>query len=364
VEFVRSALDAILGPDDAELYPVSARRGDGLEPLRARLTGLASGEREGLLLRSVAGVGRTIAVSGAQAARFEGQAVRLPFEELARRASDFDRRGAELSAVGAEAGDLLERGTERALTALVNDPLRTYAHDHEAALRTDVRRRVEAIGRCSAGELAEQLHAWIDEYLHRTFAGLVPQFEAAIADALSDLEARYAARVADIIAEVHAAAADIFGTDSGQVLPETGLRAPSRFSFKLHDVENALDMIVGFGRTLAPGALGRRLVVRDTEQRLVDMTDRHAGRLRSELAERVAGAARDFRRELAATVYQALDSIRAAVDRASEDRRRGQHHAEARLRELAEIERGCCEIVGQLERWLTDRVAPEEAEMP
>ena len=135
---------------------------------------------------------------------------------------------------------------------------------------------------------------------------------------------------------------------AGELLPETGLQTPSRFSFKLQDVENTLDILVGFGRTITPGALGRRLVVRDAEQRLIEMTDRHAGRLRSELAERVSAAARDYRRELGAAVDEAIDTIRAAIERAAEDRRRGEERTRARLGELGEIERRCEQLAGDL----------------
>ena len=80
-------------------------------------------------------------------------------------------------------------------------------------------------------------------------------------------------------------------------------------------------------------------MIRDAEQRLIDMTDRHAGRLRSELAGRVAEAVRDYRRELSAAVDEAVDAIRAAIERATADRRRGEQHARGRLDQLARIER-------------------------
>ena len=146
----------------------------------------------------------------------------------------------------------------------------------------------------------------------------------------------------------------MFGARASDVLPDTGLRAPSRFSFKLKDVEHALDMIVGFGRTITPGALGRRLVIRDAEQRLIDMTDRHAGRLRSELAGRVAEAVRDYRRDLSAAVDEAVDAIRAAIERATADRRRGEQHARGRLDQLARIEERCAQLASELDRWIAD----------
>jgi hypothetical protein len=67
------------------------------------------------------------------------------------------------------------------------------------------------------------------------FAELAQCLEAAIADELTQLEHRYAARVTEILDAVPMVAEDVFGARAGDVLPETGLRAPSRFSFKLHD---------------------------------------------------------------------------------------------------------------------------------
>ena len=165
---------------------------------------------------------------------------------------------------------------------------------------------------------------------------------------LTELEQRYATRIERILEQVQQTAEDVFGARATDVLPDTGLRAPSRFSFKLKDPEHALDMIVGFGRTITPGALGRRLVMRDAEQRLIDMSDRHAGRLRSELAGRVSDAVREYRRELTAAVDEAIEAIRAAIERASADRRRGERHARARLDQLARIERRCAQLAAEL----------------
>ena len=303
LEFVRSTLEGPLGSSGAELYGVSARHHEGLAPLRARLLELASGERESLLLRSVAGVGHNVALSGAQAARFEARAIQLPLDELASRARQFDQRIAELRAAGAEAGDLLERGISRALASLVNEPLQAHARRQEAALRRAVRQRAAELQRSSPRELTNELQSWTDGWVQSAFADLVPRFESAIADALTELEIRYAARVRDILEEVHAAAQDVFGVRAGEVLPETGLRAPSRFSFKLHDVENALDMIVGrwpHGRprdvgTLARGARRRAAADRHdrSPRRPPALRARRAGHERS---SRVSPRSHDRRR--------------------------------------------------------------------
>jgi small GTP-binding protein len=354
VQFVRSALRDVLGDACIELFALSARTCQGLVLLLERLRRLAADEREALLLRSVAGLARNAAADTAQAARFEAHAIELPLDELAARARTFEQRIGELREASAEAGDLLDRGIARALEENVNEPLKSHAHSEESRLRAALRDHVAELHGRSPRELSAELEAWIETTVRGDFERLVPRIEAMIADQVTELENRYADRVQRILEQVQEVTEDVFGARASNVLPQIGLRSPSRFSFKLQDVEHALDIIVGFGRTIAPGALGRRLVVRDAEQRLLDMTDRHAGRLRSELAGRIAEVARAYRRELAAAVEDAVDAIRVAIDRATDDRRGGEDHARARLDQLDQIQRRCQQRAAQLERWLAD----------
>ena len=353
VDFVRSALSDLLGDSDVELFAVSARRREGLDPLLASLRKLAADERHTLLRRSVAGLARGTAAEIAQAARFESRAIELPLDQLTYRAEMFEARIVELTSAGEEAAELLEQGIKRALGQLVNEPLEGYARVHGPRLRADLYAHLEQLGsKTSTRELSADLEAWIESAIRDEFERLVPHFEALIADELTALEQRYAQRIERILERVQQAAEDVFGTRAGEVLPSTGLRAPSRFSFKLKDVEHGLDMLVRFGRTITPGALGRRLVTRDAEQRLIEMTDRHAGRLRSELAARVAHAVSDYRRDLTQVVDEALDAIHAAIERATADRRRGEQHARARLDQLAWVEHRCAQLSSHLERWI------------
>lgn len=353
IEFVRSALGEVLGTATLELFAVSARRGDGLAPLATRLRKLAAEERQSLLLRSIAHVARGASAEIAQAARFESRAIELPLDQLDSRAQMFETRIAELRVARAEARDLLDRGMERALRELVNEPLQRYARREEFRLRAALAKHLQRLGtKPSPRELSDELERWIDATIRADFERLVPRVEAAIADQLTALEQRYAQRIERILEQLQQAAEDVFGTRASRLLPETGLRAPSRFSFKLQDVEHALDVIVGFGRTVTPGALGRRLVVRAAEQRLIDMTDRHAGRLRSELATRVREAIREYEHELGAAVDEAAEAIRAAIDRARSDRRSGEEQARERLDRLARIERRSEQLSSGVDRWI------------
>ena len=136
----------------------------------------------------------------------------------------------------------------------------------------------------------------------------------------------------------------MFGSRASVVLPSTGLSEPSRFSFKLDDAEHALDIVVSAGRTAIPGRLGRRMIVHDAEQRLIAMTDRHAGRLRSDLFSRVSAAARGYARELTEAVEAAIVAINDAIKRAGEQQHAGAARAGRRLGELSLAEARCARL--------------------
>lgn len=348
LDFVRSTLDGLA--DGFPLMPLatSARTGEGMDALRASLRRMADeDERTDLLMRSGANLARDAARATSRAARFEAHALALPLDELRRRSDLFERRIADLRGACAEAGDLLDHGVRRAVRELVDEPLTGYVRVHGDRLRESLRTHVDRLGTMGPGALATELSRWIDATVRDEFAAVSTSTEQRVAEELARLERLYGTRVEQILGEIGDIASDVFGADAGVMPPTAGLTEPSRFTFKLTDVEQALEMIAGLGRRLAPGGLGRRLVVRDAEQRLIGMTDRHAGRLRSELVERVIAATRDYRRGLAATVDGAIDAITAAIGRADAEHRRMDADGRARRTELEDIAERCDAIAGE-----------------
>ena len=119
-----------------------------------------------------------------------------------------------------------------------------------------------------ARELSARLAEWVDKTVRNEFDQLVARFGAVIATVLTELERRYVQRVQRILEHVQVIAEDVFGLRAGDLLPDTGLQTPSRFSFKLQDVETTLDSAED-GSTLTAegsvGAVGHRSRVRWAE---------------------------------------------------------------------------------------------------
>jgi small GTP-binding protein len=348
VAFVRERLRTLLGAEP-ELYPLSARRGDGVDALRRRLEQFAVDERSAVLARSIRSLAASFAAEAVQAVRFEARAVELPLNELEQKLSEFRERASELARTREEAAQLLHQAARRLIAETVNEPLLSLASREGPQLVAALKTYVADQGKIAPRTLAERLDAWTEHAVRDRFEQLAREYERLIADELAALHERYAERVDRILRELDDAAAEVFGTRAGRRAPEVGLRQPSRFTFKLHNVEREmLDQLASLAAASTPGALGRRLIQRQAEERLRLLLDRHAGRLRSDLAARIEASVREYERELAFVVGEAIASVEAAVERASREQRSGRLHVSARLDELQRVERRVCELQAQL----------------
>jgi hypothetical protein len=145
----------------------------------------------------------------------------------------------------------------------------------------------------------------------------------------------------------------VFGAGVSLHRPGLGPQAPARFSFKLRDEEQMLEQIAAAGRAILPGQLGRWLVRPDAEQRLLALVDRHAGRLHSDLSERVRESVREHERRRAFLVDEAIEAIRAAIERATRERRTEKLQPSERLGELDRIARRAAEAAVSLGEGVT-----------
>jgi small GTP-binding protein len=336
VEFIRGSLGADQDPD-VELYSVSAKQGEGIDELVDRLRELAAEEGESLVFNSVQGLAAALAEDAANAAELERGALGLPLDQLEERIRMFEERAERLRSLGTEAGDLLESNAKRLVRDRLNEPLMSYAKQYGPELVRELETYVEQRPGDSPGGLADALEAWIAKTISEVFRELASRYESEIGEGVMAIERQYAERVQQLLAELEQAAHEAFGGEAAERLCDVGLREPPRFSFKLKDAEHMLDRLVRVGRRSLPGRIGRRLVLSDARDRLLQMTDRHAGRLRSELAERTMTAVRDYQEDLEETVATAEESILLAIDRARTERHRGEARTATRMEELASL---------------------------
>jgi hypothetical protein len=105
----------------------------------------------------------------------------------------------------------------------------------------------------AAGELAAELRRSSDERLREEFTALAEEIEVEVAAGVAELGRRHAARVERLLEDLEIGEA-LDATLIVEHLRQTGLREPSRFSFKLEDPGDMLGSLLGRLRLSVPGA--------------------------------------------------------------------------------------------------------------
>jgi small GTP-binding protein len=348
LEFVSTVLAPVAGAEP-EILETSVRSGEGIDELRTRIHVLATDERKPLLIESVRLVSHALVREASRLAALEASALLLPLDQLARRVEEFSQRTAELKREREDASELVRHNLGRALARQVEEPLAEWADANSGRLVAELRGVAQKAGPVSPRCLAETLGRWIDTIVSDEISSLASTTEAAVADELAALEERHLYRIRAILDEVGAAARETFGVYALGALPEIRLTRPAAFTFKLHDEEQALEQLLRVGRDVLPGPLGRRLALRDAERRLVQLADRHAGRLRHDLVQRAIASVEDYDRRLGFVVEEAVGAIAAAAERAAREQRSSRLHAQRRLDELDRLKGRLQEIAAGLE---------------
>ena len=350
VGFVQAAVAS--GADDAPpVMAVSARDGTGIGALREWIAGLPRSDagRWAASERSARRALARAAAEGLTAAKLELAALELPLAQLDERAGLFAERVEALAPAREAAGAVLDRGIATLLQERATEPMRNLASDESPRLQADLVRHAEGGGTPSGRELRTELTEWVDEAVHRLMDETAARIERDIGAGLADLVSRYAAHVDGILVELADGVAEAFGERPAWAAPDIDFGERPPLHYKLRDQDEALGAVISAVQATVPGRLGRRLVRREQEARLQAMVDRHAGRLREQIVQQTASAARDYETQLRRAVDDAAEGVRMRIERARADVELGADRIAARRTELLDAVRACSSVTEAVE---------------
>jgi len=268
------------------------------------------------------------------ASRLEQEAVRLPLEELEAKTAQFQ---AEIPAIERERehNGYLLAGLVKKVCQGLDDDLEAFEKGKlpvlGAELESEYRRLLEGGCRDLKGDLESFLFGRIRE----EFDGWRAMEAEKIARELSATHDEFAAKTNRLIEHVVELAAGIFALSlSGfagiDALPEKG-----DFSYMFKD-ENpvALELIQLSVTSMLPGFLSRGIIIRGMRESLRDLVNRHCGRVRHDLLQRIQKTAKAFERSLTEKLDATLTGITEALDRARSLKRQSEAEVAASLSRL------------------------------
>lgn len=345
--YVRDALDPVVGAG-VDVFTVSARRAleardRGFERFRGSLAAFVRDGLAAALGTSAAAELRHLAARSATELAMERAAEQLGADRLEHQLSVFETAARAIRREAAEDRIVLEHEA-RALAERVGDALRTGAAAAADEEWPAVLAAVEGLrGRKRDRALADA----VAEATRRGVEPVRASAERTLEDGWAALGARHTERTQARADRLRATAGELFDLRLPSVPVPTVAEQRHRFSYLFLEVESPGTSVVHGLAALTAVGKARAAATRRARQRLVAELDKHAGRARSDLAQRLDRAARDF---LVAMDTELDDVVRAVVEtagrvRALHDtgvaaraaRERARRHLESVLADVADL---------------------------
>ena len=293
--------------------------------------------------RELAHLGRALD----DAVSLEAAALALDAEELARCVVEFGAAAAEQRQAFEDERTLLARD----VAALMED-LAERLFDFARKAPAEWIDRLQAVARSApVGRLEDELQRSLETAVQECFEEFRQAEADRVEEAWSELAERFRAKTQARVNRVRATAADLFTISLPDVaVPEVSSEREQFFYLFLHVDPLGEELLRVLRRVLPPALLRRRMLARAREQ-LAREFDKHAGRARWDLAQRLDSVRRRFELAMSEELEGTIDAITAAAERAKElqrvseterDRQLGESEAarEAARRALAFAETG------------------------
>lgn len=226
---------------------------------------------------------------------------------------------------------------------------RTLLRRDVVALSEEVGRRLAERAREAAGRsrptlavlarnvpvrgLEEALDHAVEAEVRAGFEELRAAESDRVDEAWRQLAARTRDRTQDRVNEVRAAAAELFSVDLPEIaIPEVAEERERFFYLFLH-IGSPMEGLGRMARRLLPGSAARRRLLKRAEERLSNELDKHAGRARWDLGQRLDAVRSRFELAMAAELEQSIDMILEAARLANQARAEAESDRERRSRD-------------------------------
>ncbi|MEJ2069301.1 MAG: hypothetical protein P8X58_02670 [Syntrophobacterales bacterium] len=346
LEFTAQVLKEKLAVPQVNIFPVSAKWAlDGKHNGHAELLAqsllpefeehlrhfLYEDKGRVLLISCLSGALKAITDS-TLALKVERQASSLPLEELEVKIARFEQ---ELQGVEKEKemSLLLLDGRLQAVTKTFNDDLESFKRESLERLHQEVTAAFQEKSQRSP-DLRKDMEDFLFASLRDLFTGWRIQEIDKLAQLLADTHQEFAGRINAILERLTQLTARIFDFDLRSFAVEETFTEKSRFSFKFKDEPVGLEILQETVTGLLPRSLTKGMLIKRLQENVVELVDKHCGRLRWDFHQRLQEIAREFRQAWLGKIDDTTQSISQALERARLQKQASAQDTQIRLGQL------------------------------
>ena len=343
--FTRQVVEGQLGRNGVVVFPLSAKlaldarlagdsdrlRASRLPDFECALRDFLVREKGRLLLDSA--VARTLDVAGALRLRLELEvnSLNTPLEELERKIALLDDALTALAHRADEVRVLLRARTDQLVNRTLVERIAAFQREQLPVLMTELEQHARDRHHLGASGFRESLQEWVNRAIRATFDAWLASEEGRLLAEVRALLGGFSREMEEMARQAAGISAELFNTP----LPSFTVARPTstvdEFTFKLEDDPTTLHLATGFLVSRMPRSLAHRLLLQDARSRLAELFDRHCGRGRYALAEKIKAVVEHYREEHESRTLMVIEGMRAAVRRGLEAKQRGEERMEQEM---------------------------------
>lgn len=329
LEFTTRIIEENVGKGRVKMHPLSARmaldgkrQGDNgllqaslLPAFERRLQDFLIHEKGKVFLLAVVNNLLKLVADETISFQLEQEAIKLPLAELTRKIAQFEEEMKTISK-DREENEYLLKGHLGKLISQLDEELSRFKKECLPVLQEGLEKEYLRRTEQGRGNLREELEQFVFSSIQETFTAWRQDVTGKISTRLEEAHLEFATRTNQTIERILALTSDIFDLKLKPFTSIETLSKKSDFYFMFKDDPVGLELVQLAVTSALPKFIARKMILKNMQTAVAELLDRHCGRVRYDLVNRLTRTVKEFQQNLNETIDLTLAGIRISFQKA------------------------------------------------
>jgi GTP-binding protein EngB required for normal cell division len=247
--------------------------------------------------------------------QLEQEAIKLPLEDLTRKISRFEEE-IKLIARDREHNEYLLKGHLNKIISQVEVEIGDFKKQRLPVLLNELEKAYLSKVERSGGNLRAELEQFVFDRIQQTFNVWRQDLTDKISTRLEEAHQEFAGKTNATIERILMLTSDIFELKLKPFTSVETLSRKSDFYFLLKDDPVGLELVQLAVTSALPKFIAKKMILKNMQTAVAELLDRHCGRVRYDLVNRLNKTVKDFQQALNEKIDLTLTGIRIAFQKA------------------------------------------------
>lgn len=267
--------------------------------------------------------------------QLEQEAIKLPLHDLTGKISRFEEE-MKTVAKDREHNRYMLSGYLEKIGSRIDDEIEVFKRESLPMLLKELEEEYHRRVQQGGGNLREDLESFVFGRIQELFNAWRQKLTDKIAFQLEEAHGWFAAKTNETTERILALTGDIFDLKLKPFTSVDTLSKKSDFYFLFKDDPVGLELVQLAVTSALPGFIARKMILKKMHETVTELVDRHCGRVRYDLLNRLSNTVLDFQRTLNEKIDMTLEGIRISFQKALTLHQSSKVDLERNLSELSE----------------------------